>query len=307
MWPQGIAAMQAVMNRDSVSVPPELDWNAWLGVAAVRPYIRPYDVGSPSAKFSRGVYHTFNWRGFWDFGGGAFGDMASHVMNLPFRGLELDVVKSAECMSVAEWNNVAFPLQSNMKLVFAARQSRARPGIVLPEVTLHWYDGDQQKNGDPNLARMMPQITALDQYKGKIPRTGCLIIGSRGILCSPADYGQQAFLALEGEHIAKDTREHPACEMIPVTIPRRARMSLAEQHYIEFLDAIRENGPMFPDVGSRCYSDISLSARMADATIIGTIAQRIPGKLCWNSHVRKFDVQDANRLITAEVRKGFEY
>ena len=92
IWPQGFTAMKAATTREVVAVPPGLDWNAWLGVAAGRPYRKPYDKGTPEARFNTGIFHAFNWRGYFDFGAGAFGDMACHTMNLPFRGLELGVV-----------------------------------------------------------------------------------------------------------------------------------------------------------------------------------------------------------------------
>ena len=104
IWPQGFNAMKAATTREVVAVPPGLDWNAWLGVAAGRPYRKPYDKGTPEARFNTGIFHAFNWRGYFDFGAGAFGDMACHTMNLPFRGLELGVVTDAECTQIESQN-----------------------------------------------------------------------------------------------------------------------------------------------------------------------------------------------------------
>ena len=70
IWPQGLDRPQ---GEDVV--PPELDWDLWLGPAKFRPY-------------KRGVYHTFAWRGWNDFGTGALGDMACHTVNMPFRALK---------------------------------------------------------------------------------------------------------------------------------------------------------------------------------------------------------------------------
>ena len=71
VWPQGLERPQ---GQDEV--PSNLDWDLWLGPAALRP-------------FKKGVYHTFNWRGWFDFGTGALGDMACHTVNMPFRALKL--------------------------------------------------------------------------------------------------------------------------------------------------------------------------------------------------------------------------
>ena len=320
IWPQGLTAMKAATTREIVAVPPGLDWNAWLGVAAGRPYRKPYEKGTPEAKFNTGVFHAFNWRGFLDFGAGAFGDMACHTMNLPFRGLELGKVLDAECTQIEEANGVAFPTKSTVKLTYAARESQVRKGVKLPEVTLYWYDGDQQKDGDKKLADLMPAVVAMPKYKGKVPRTGCLIVGSKGILCSCADYGQEAFFALKGEKIAKPTTEHEACKAVPTSIPlclaapaggsdasTGAAALSADGHYIEFLDAINGDGPVLPLVNSRCYSDVDFSIPIMEGILVGTVAQQVPGKLKWCTCKQKFDSEMANALIKPVIRQGFEF
>lgn len=320
IWPQGLTAMKAATTREVVAAPAGLDWNAWLGVAAGRPYRKPYEAGTPEARFNRGIYHAFNWRGFFDFGAGAFGDMACHTMNLPYRGLELGIVTSAVCTQVEEANSVAFPTKSTVKLTYAARDSKVRPGVKLPEVSLFWYDGDQQKDGDAKLAALMPQVVAMPQYKGKVPRTGCLIVGTKGILCSCADYGQQAFIALKGEAVAKDVKDHEACQSIAKRIPRRsdpaaggmdkssgAASLAADGHYVEFLDAINGNGPKFDETHSRCYADAEFSVPMMEGILVGTVAQQVPGLLKWDSSTQMFDNAVANTLVKPAIRNGFEF
>ena len=306
-------------------MPATLDWNAWLGVAAGRPYRKPYDKKTEpqAARFNTGVFHAFNWRGFLDFGAGAFGDMACHTMNLPYRGLELGKVLNAECTQIEEMNGVAYPTKSTVKLTYAARTSQVRPGAKLPEVTLYWYDGDQQKDGDKKLADLMPAVVAMPQYKGKVPRTGCLIVGSKGILCSCADYGQDAFIAFKGEKVAQNTKDHPECKKIAVTIPRCSSVAAAggmesgkgqgaaslaaDGHYIEFLRAIRGEGPKMPLVNSLAYSDVDYSIPMMEAILVGTVAQQVPGKLNWCSEKQRFDVAQANTLVRPVIREGFEF
>jgi hypothetical protein len=89
-------------------VPPELDWNLWLGPAAMRPYLDK-------------VYHPFNWRGWNDFGTGALGDMACHTVNMPFRALKLGYPSVVEC----EWHRASIrkPIRS---LAHPLRVPRAR-------------------------------------------------------------------------------------------------------------------------------------------------------------------------------------
>ncbi len=320
IWPQGFTAMKAATTRDIVAPMAGLDWNAWLGIAAGRPYRRPYEKGTPEARFNTGVYHAFNWRGFLDFGCGAFGDMACHTMNLPFRGLELGKVLNAECTQIEEANAVAYPTKSTVKLTYAERESKIRPGVKLPAVTLYWYDGDQQKDGDKKLAALMPAVVAMERYNGKVPRTGCLVVGSKGILCSCADYGQEAFIALNGEKVAKPTTEHEACKVVPRTIPFRtdaaagghdasggAAALAADGHYIEFLDAINGKGPKFSETHSRAYSDVEYSIPLMEGILVGTVAQQVPGKLKWCSASQTFDNDAANTLIKPVIRSGFEF
>ena len=321
IWPQGFAAMKAATTREIVPVPATLDWNAWLGVAAGRPYRKPYDKKTEpqAARFNTGVFHAFNWRGFLDFGAGAFGDMACHTMNLPYRGLELGKVLNAECTQIEEMNGVAYPTKSTVKLTYAARTSQVRPGAKLPEVTLYWYDGDQQKDGDKKLADLMPAVVAMPQYKGKVPRTGCLIVGSKGILCSTNDYGGDSFIALNDEKKVQNIKDHPACKEIAHTIAYRgdsvagqakgpgAAAVSADGHYVEFLDAIKGNGPVFAETDSRCYSDVDYSIPIMEGILVGVTAQRVGGVIAWDSKSQSFDRADANAFIKPYIRKGFEF
>ena len=320
VWPQGKLAMLAATTRDIVPVPKGLDWNAWLGVAAGRPYRRDYEKGTPEAQFAQGVYHQFNWRGFLDFGAGAFGDMACHTMNLPFRGLELGAVTDAECTQIEEANAISYPTKSTVRLTYAARESKVRPGVKLPPVTLTWYDGDQQAKGDAKLAALMPQVVAMKQYGGKVPQTGCLVVGTKGILCSCADYGQEAFFALKEDKVAVSTLEHEACKAVPTSIPRRPDLAVgnenapgaaamaAEGHYFEFLDAINGTSPVYDQVGSRCYSDVDFSIPIMESILVGTVAQQVAGtRLNWDSAKQLFDVEAANTLVKPVIRRGFEF
>ena len=146
VWPQGKGVADWVKSHPNGDpVRKGLNWDAWLATAANRPFLDKYpdnaDVYDPW-KLGKNVYHTFTWRGFFDFGAGAFGDMACHTMNLAFRGLELGGVSDAICTKVVSENDVAYPLKSIVKLTYKERESKVRPGVKLPAVTLYWYDGE---------------------------------------------------------------------------------------------------------------------------------------------------------------------
>jgi predicted dehydrogenase len=112
-WPQGV-------DRPAPSpCPDHLDWDLWLGVAPERPHAEGY--------------HSFKWRGWWDFGTGALGDIACHAVSLPFMGLDLRNPIAVEAETSGH-NKDSFPEWSIITFEFAANDDR-------PALTLTWYDG----------------------------------------------------------------------------------------------------------------------------------------------------------------------
>ena len=262
VWPQAIGRPEG-QNE----VPDTLNWDCWLGTAKVRPYVE-------------GVYHSFKWRGFLDFGTGAFGDMACHTMNLPFRGLQLEDVVAAETIMIEGKNTETYPAKSIVKLTYAARKR-------MPELELFWYDGKEKPS-----AEIMPQVIAT---LGEVPRTGCLIIGDKGMMCSTNDYGKDAYVALKGETMMKSTTKHEALIDLPETIER-----CKSSQQLEFVNAIKGT--------ENTYSDIDHSIPILEGMLVGCIAQQIPGKLSWSSRKQQFANNDAaNVLLMPHIRKGFEF
>lgn len=134
LWPQG---MERPEGRDAV--PATLDWDLWLGPAAERPFVAEWpeahyavaQVNSGRAK--RAVYHPWNFRGWWDFGTGALGDMGCHHLNTPYRALKLEYPTSVYATSTKVFEETA-PLASIVTYDFPAREG-------LPPVRVVWYDG----------------------------------------------------------------------------------------------------------------------------------------------------------------------
>jgi len=315
VWPQGFKAA-ATTKGPAQEIPKGLDWNAWLGVAKDRPYrglIDPKVKGYDPWDLCQNVYHPFSWRAFFDFGCGAFGDMACHTMNLPFRGLELEKVSKAECLLIEEKNDIAYPTKSTVKLTFGERKSKVRPGVTLPQCDVYWYDGSQKPNKD-----IMPQVIAT---YGKVPQTGCYIAGTNGCVIMRDDYGGKCDLALKGEKTVVSVFKHEAAKAVARVIPFRsdakdslavtsgAKAISADGHYVEFLDAINGEGPVFSSVNSRCFADVEFSIPIMEAILVGCVAQQVPGVLEWNSAAYKFD----NSLVASKlaqkpyIRKGFEF
>ncbi len=317
VWPQGLEVEKWVKGHPGGDpVRKGLDWNAWLATAADRPFLDRYPDDAPVYdpwKLGKNVYHTFTWRGFLDFGCGAFGDMACHTMNLAFRGLELGSVSDAECTMIASENKVAYPLKSIVKLTYKERESKVRKGVKLPAVTLYWYDGDEKPN-----AELMPKWAST--HKGKVPNTGCYIIGSKGAVLMQDDYGAKCAIALDADKEFKDIFKHEAANAVARSIPFRSDSSATPGkstvemkgfgigHYIEFLEAINGVGPVFEQTHSRCFSDVEYCIPQMEGILVGCVAQQLPGKkLNWCSKSQKFDVDAANALVKPYIRKGFEF
>ena len=145
----------------------------WLGPAPKRP-------------FKDGVYHAFNWRGWFDFGTGALGDMACHTVNMPFRALKLGYPNVVECEAASQIYPETFPKTSRIRFEFPAREG-------LPPLKFWWYDGnpgDKVQAAAPR-ARSREGNPQLLHRRDDCPSSGALIIGEKGKIFSPDDYGDR--------------------------------------------------------------------------------------------------------------------
>ena len=248
-------------------VPAEMSWDLWLGTSPARP-------------FKKGVYHRIMWRAFYDFGTGAFGDMACHTMNLAFRGLELGEVVAGEAVEISERYDDTFPQFSKVRLTYAARGAK-------PPVELYWYDGYRKPP-----AEIMPQVIAT---LGQVPTTGCFIMGDKGVMVNTDDYGEFSYIALKGEDKMKSITKHEACADIPVTLTRVKDQNQRR----EFVDACFGL--------TQTSSDTRHSVPLVESMLVGCMAQRIPGKISWDAAKCLSDNAQANVLIKPFIRPGWEY
>lgn len=293
VWPQGNWAHD-LLKRPDEAVPEGLNWDAWIATAAMRPYKGERGVDKRDYPWcvkvgNTKVYHQFNWRGFTDFGAGALGDMASHLMNLPYRGLRLGSMSRAKCVKINEVNAGIYPQSSIVDIGIAER----------PDLSLTWYEGGELPPAD---------ITApILQIEKALPVGGCVIVGSRGTLYSTDNYGQTSYLLMKGEKKPVSIIEHEACVGISERLPR-----CPEEHtfgnYGEFARAIRGEGKVFDETHSRCYGDIEHSIPLMDGMLAACVAQCVPGtRLVWDSATQSFDNADANGLVRPYIRKGWEF
>jgi predicted dehydrogenase len=137
-------------------VPSQLDWDLWLGPAPVRPY-KAKHIDGPFA--GKPVYHPFVWRGWWDFGTGALGDMGCHEINMVYMGLDLRNPLSVQATTSGH-NRDSLPAWSIVTYEFAATPQR-------PALKMVWYDGGKK-----------PAQELLGDEK--VGNTGSVIVGEKG-------------------------------------------------------------------------------------------------------------------------------
>ena len=303
IWPQGIERPE---GEDPV--PANLDWDAWLGPAPERP-------------FKQGVYHTFNWRGWYDFGTGALGDMACHTVNMPFRALKLGYPTVVECEETSTLTKETYPKTSRIRYEFPAREG-------LPPLKFWWYDGNPGDKQTPPLrphGETIANIIAMnqnqggeggnqqgqgqrrrnrDQQAGGLPPSGALIIGEKGQVYSPDDYGFQFFVKLEGDKTFIPGDKHDAVKAVPVTIPRAPgakEQEPDEKQKIEWVRMIKDGTPS--------YSNFDIAAYLTEIILLGVVAMRVgvKNRMEWDGpNMRSTNVSEAARFVRRQNRKGWE-
>lgn len=281
VWPQGLQWPAA-----KAEVPKELDWNLWLGTAPYKDYVEKLV--------------PFNWRGWWDYGTGALGDMACHIIEPAFRVLKLnyptDVTASVGSVYVDEFKRGYFPEScppsSYIILSFPARDGKSA-------VKLHWMDGGIQP---PRPEELGPNEMMGDGGNGTI------FIGTKGkMMC--ATYGANPKLL-------------PTSRTAEVTVPKTIDRvpDGAEGHYRQWVEACLAGYGK-----NELSSPFDTAGPMTESILMGNLAIRsydirkprpnsnnqfdFPGrniKLVWdgpNMKITNFD--DANQFVKREYRAGW--
>jgi predicted dehydrogenase len=252
VWPQAVDAPQEIP-----SVPPTLNWDAWLGPAQWRPY-------HPS-------YLPFSWRGWWDFGTGAIGDMGAHLIDHAYWPLKLKYPKTVQAAST-QYTKDSPPLAEIIYYEFPEREG-------MPPVTLIWYDGGLTPPWPPELE---PGRRLGDDGGGVLFR------GDKGTLvCST--YGLNPRIIPETKMQAYKRPEK--------TIPRSPGI------HEEWIAAIKKGDP------KAATTNFDYSAPLTETMLLGNIAVRMADKnikLEYDGDTGQItNLPEANELLHFQYRQGW--
>jgi hypothetical protein len=310
-WPQGLTQIPA-----PTPVPDTLDWDLWLGSAEKRPYTAGGE-GYPNQYGN--FYQPFNWRGFFDFGCGALGDMACHILGAPNMALKLGAPSSVECILKEGSSEFQFPKKSVIRYDFPARGS-------MPAVKIFWHDGMKETpkiDGVPAgellgdlPSRPRPQGQAAAQaavpapsgpprpkpYTGFVGNTfnwdryadatapdarltqpnGSAFIGDKGIMTT-GTYGEL-------------TRLIPVEKMRDYQFPQPS-LTRSPGHYRDWIRACKGGDP--------ACSNFNVAVPFVEWMLLGVISLRVEGKLEWDAVKGRFSNNvEANKYLKPTYRKG---
>jgi hypothetical protein len=307
IWPQGLTEIPA-----PDAVPDTLDWDVWLGISEKRPYTSG-GAGYPT-KYG-GFYEPFNWRGFYDFGCGALGDMACHILGAPNLALRLGSPTSVECVRKEGASNFMFPTKSVIRYDFPARGS-------MPPVKLFWYDGLKETPKIPGVPECellgdlprLPSVRPAGQaahvppprrpFTGMIGRVfnwerfekekndpdaeiptpdGSLFVGDKGMMTT-GTYGEE-------------TRLIPVEKMQDYKFPPPL-LTRSPGHYRDWIRACKGGDP--------ACSNFNVASPFVEWMLLGVVALRVDGKLEWDAAKMRFSNNaEANKYLKPTFRKGW--
>ena len=251
IWPQGL-------NRPAKGewVPETLDWDLFIGPAPMRPF--------------HSMYTPWNWRGWWDFGTGALGDMACHIMHPVFKALKLQYPVRAQGSSTLLLTDCA-PNAQMVKLVYPERIAPKGSKIKYPQVEVTWYDGGIQ----PPKPAGWPAGKDMNNAGG-----GVLFHGTKDTLVCGC-YGRDPWL-LSGR--------------VPVVPKTERRVAEGVSHELDWVRACKET----PENRVATKSDFAEAGPFNEMVVMGVLAVRLQGlnkELEWDGQKMEFtNISDDDKV-----------
>ncbi len=264
IWPQGLSRPEKAQR-----IPKELDWDLFIGPAEFREY--------------NSVYHPWNWRGWWDFGTGALGDMGNHILDPVFKALNLGYPDSVEASSTP-FNNDSAPNAEFVRYEFPQRDNL--PRVAMPAVTVNWYDG----------GFMPPRPDELeDEEQMGDDSGGCIFYGTKGkIMC--------------GTYAANPTLL-PTSEMDyfqqPKNSIRRISNAMEGGHEQDWIRACKES----KESRVEASSNFAYAGPLNEMVLLGVLAVRLQSlkrKLIWDGPNMRFKNIHSSDMLRILEKDNFE-
>lgn len=263
IWAQG---MQSLPKEDAV--PADLDWDTWLGPVASRPFSNKY--------------LPFAWRGWWDFGCGAMGDMAVHNMDPAFWIFKLGLPSKVKAVT-SDPVTVAYPKWSTIEMWFDKSPVTGKP------LKITWYDG--KKDGKQNA----PAVPAGANPNHNMGGNGCLVVGSKMTALGGSHAGRPLPIAVGNEYKKDEVKE------LEKHYRAESKNLKGDNHYGQWVHAAKAG-----DL-NKCGSKFDYSVPFTQSLLLGCIALRFPGQeLKWDDSKKQFsNNSEANQWLQITPRKGF--
>jgi len=260
IWPQGLNVPKGEW------VPDTLNWDLFIGPTKMRPY--------------NSIYTPWNWRGWWDFGTGALGDMACHIMHPIFKSLKLGYPIKAQASSTLLLTDCA-PNAQMVTLTFPERIAPKGSKIKYPEVEVTWFDGGLE----PVKPVGWPAGKNMNDGGG-----GVIFHGSKDILICGC-YGKDPWLLSGKKPVVAKTE-------------RRIEKAMNGGHEMDWVRACKES----PDTRVKTKSDFSESGPFNEMVVMGVLAVRLQGlnkTLEWNGEKMEFTNIGADDSVRLTISDNF--
>jgi predicted dehydrogenase len=274
IWPQG----KAVAFTPG-EVPPNLDWTHWL-------------AATPDHDYSPNIA-PFKWRGFIEWGAGAFGDMGCHLIDPISNALDLGVPRYVTSTQCDDLTDIAWPTGAIVKMEFPKTDKH-------DDVVMYWYEG-KKPDGTQYLPELPSAINQEEAFKndkgqpGKMPIGGWFIVGTEGVIFNKADQAKNPQIW------PMERREAFLANPPAKTLPRSPHAGNPQE---EWSAAIKE-GAAYPFM-----SQFSYSVPLTELTLVGGLSMRLAGqRLEWDSEkLEVVGMPEAQKYIKRPAyRPGYEY
>lgn len=260
IWPQGVG-----LEFPTQPVPADLNWDLWQGTCATD---RPY---SPKI-------HPFAWRGFWDYGCGALGDIGCHSFNSAFWALDLVGDFVVEASKVSAFDDTIAPMRSTITYDFPAKGKRGPVKVI-------WQDGVNDPNTDKDFVRPPGLPAGVELY---------------------APFGQ-AFVGTEGVMLINDAYCGSPPVLFPENLKEKARLVQKVYPRViggptqELCSAVRGDGP------KPISNFVDHAGPLTEMVLVGNLAVRLGKKIDWDMKAMEArGMPEVKATLKRTYRAGWE-